>query len=642
MNLVLVAGFLITVVTAIPVLLQLRSHPRGLFVLFFAEMWERFSYYGMRGLLIFYLTKHFLFDTKVANGQYGAYTTLVFLTPLIGGVIADRFIGTRRAVAFGALLLVAGHLTMAVEGAPARQVLSYQGQSYSFQTEGPNQDAHAKLKIGGALYDYAPAADGGLDIKGLPAIAPLPSHLPKDAFKLTVADRDPHYVDFFYLALSLIVMGVGFLKANISSIVGQLYTLEDPRRDAGFTLYYYGINLGAFWAGVLCGWLGESIGWWAGFGAAGLGMLAGFIVFVLGRPLLQGKGEAPDEAKLTRPILGPINREHIIYALGLVGVAGTFFLVRSVDVVGGLLGAGSVAILAYVAWQMATRCTPRERARLTLALVLIAGSVVFWTLFEQAGSSMNLLADRNVDLSLIAHPYRFSLLGHEVLVGSREMLAQAGLDPARAWWIDMNFTAAQTQSLEPGFLLLFAPVFAGLWAWLGRRGRDPNPVLKFGLALVQVGLGLLFLVWAAPLADAQYRLPLAVLALAYMIHATGELCLSPVGMSEVTKLSPATLISTMIAVWFLALSWAEWLGGLIAKLASTESVAGQVLDPKTSLFSFLHVYNWLGWGAAGVGVVVLLLSPYLKKLGQDPDAPSAPGPGRLAPTPGGDRQNAHA
>src|SRR5579864_2001200 len=267
-NVVVLAGIAITILTGIPVFLQLRQHPRGLAVLFFAEMWERFSYYGMRGLLIFYLTEHFLFDDKFANGQYAAYTTLVYLLPLAGGYVADRWLGSRKAIAFGALLLVAGHFTMAIEGPPAKETLAYQGHAYQVRALG-RMDARAVcLEVGPGCYAVGAAPGGGLAIKGLPASAPLPSVLPKGAYAESKV-RDPRFVDVLYLALSLIIMGVGFLKANISSIVGQLYPQGDPRRDPGFTLYYYGINLGAVWASAVCGALGQTVGWYAGFGLAG-------------------------------------------------------------------------------------------------------------------------------------------------------------------------------------------------------------------------------------------------------------------------------------------------------------------------------------------------------------------------------------
>jgi POT family proton-dependent oligopeptide transporter len=281
---------------------------------------------------------------------------------------------------------------MAFEGKPSIQTLTWQGARYEFAVEGRGDARQVKLMVGDKAYDYGPAPDGGLLIKDLPAGAPLPAALPKGAYTLGVEHPTPMFKDVLYLALALIIMGVGFLKANISSIVGQLYPQGDPRRDPGFTLYYYGINLGAFWAAIACGWLGQNVGWAFGFGAAGVGMLAGFIVLVWCKPLLEGHGEPPDPARLKAPMLGPISLEWSLYLAGLAGVAVVWFLVQRDPVVGWLLAAGSLAVLAYLGIFMATKCDKVERERMMLALVLIAASVVFWTLFEQAGSSLNQFA----------------------------------------------------------------------------------------------------------------------------------------------------------------------------------------------------------------------------------------------------------
>jgi POT family proton-dependent oligopeptide transporter len=578
-----IAGAVITVLTGVPVIAQLRKHPRGLFVLFFAEMWERFSYYGMRGLLIFFLTQHFLFEDTFAQGQYGAYTSLVYLMPLIGGFLADRYLGTRKAITFGALLLVAGHSTMAIEGAPAVQTLTYQGSEYVFDAKGTQDAREVKLRVGDGLYDVGASADGGMVIKGLPPTSDLPSVLPKGSYTLGVKDRDPFFTNVLFLALALIIMGVGFLKANISSIVGQLYKEGDPRRDPGFTLYYYGINLGAFWATIACGWLGTEFGWWAGFGAAGIGMLAGLIIFVLGKPLLEGKGEPPNPETLKKPLFGPLNTEWSIYLAGLAGVAVVWVLVQRYEVVGYLLAAASIGVLGYLFIFMATKCTAVETQRMILALVLIAASVVFWTLFEQAGSSLNQFAERNTDLR------------------------PGGI----------VFTAAQVQSFNAGFILILAPVFSALWAWLGQRNADPNPAVKFGLALLQVGAGFFVLVWGAQFADPAYRVPLVFLALAYLLHTTGELCLSPVGLSQMTKLAPAAVISTIMATWFLASSWAQWLGGLVAQMTAAETVAGQVLDPAGALRTYVETFETIGLWGCGAGVVMLVLSPILRLLAHE-------------------------
>jgi proton-dependent oligopeptide transporter, POT family len=621
-NIVVIIGVIVTLATGIPVLIQLlRDHPRGLFILFFAEMWERFSYYGMRGLLVFYLTQQFLFDDKFANGTFGSYATLVYLLPLVGGVLADRYLGARKAVAFGALLLVVGQGMMAVEGPPAHQVLTYQGARYEFQVTGRGGNRVVKFEVGGHGYDFASNAAGDFQIKGLPADAALPSVLSKASYTLSEEGRRPLYVSLLYLALALIIMGVGFLKANISSIVGKLYAQGDPRRDPGFTLYYYGINLGAFWAAVLCGYLGQTYGWKYGFGLAGVGMLAGYVTFMIGKPLLQGKGEPPDPVRLAKPLIGPLNLEWLLYLAGIVGVGAIWLLVQHNKIVGGALFLGWAAALIYVGHFMITKCNKIERDRIFLAFVLIAGSIVFFTLFEQAATSLNLFADRNTNLGLINVPIVFNLLGHQVFLGTSAMIAAANT-PANVWWIDMGFNAAQTQSFNAGFILILAPVFAALWGYLGRKGRDPNPVTKFGLGLAQVGLGFLVIVWSQGFADAQFRMPLMVLGFAYLLHTTGELCLSPVGLSEITKLSPPVLVSTLMAVWFLATSAAEFIAARIAQVAGTATAGGQVLDPRAALHASLNVFQAIGFAGVGFGVLFLIMAPFIKHLAHGVNDPT--------------------
>ncbi|MFN8947085.1 MAG: peptide MFS transporter [Alphaproteobacteria bacterium] len=581
MDIIWIVGLVITGVTAVPVLWQLtRGHPKGLFILFFAEMWERFSYYGMRGLLIFFMTQHFLFDDTFAQGQYGAYTSLVYLLPLIGGLLADQLLGTRKAIAFGAVLLVLGHLTMGVEGPPAKQILTFQGQEYSFQVNGRMEQRDARIIVDGQPYAFGASPEGGFEIKGLPEGASLPAVLPKGSYELSVKQSEPIYKDIFFLALALIIMGVGFLKANISTIVGQLYEQSDPRRDAGFTLYYYGINLGAFWASLLCGWLGTTIGWWAGFGAAGLGMLLGLIVFGLGKPWLEGKGEPPNPELLKRPALGPVNVEWAVYIAGIIGVGLVWLIVQRNEMVGQLLAVGSVLVMLYLVFYMFTRCTFVEAQRLILALILIAASTVFWTLFEQAGSSLNQFAERNTELTILG----------------------------------VTITAAQTQSFNAGFILILAPVFSFLWAALGRVNLDPNPALKFGLALVQAGLGFLVLVWGTQFADGNFKVPLMFLVLTYLLHTTGELFLSPVGLSQMTRLAPVAVGSTIMATWFLASSWAQYLGGFVAQMTATETVAGQVLDPQKALQTYVQVFGEIGMWGVGIGLGLIVLSPILRYL----------------------------
>jgi len=610
MNIVIIAGLIITLLTGIPVLMQiLKNHPRGLIILFFAEMWERFSYYGMRGILIFFLTQHFLFDDAMAGSTYGSYTSLVYLLPLVGGILADRYIGTRKAIAFGALLLVAGHGMMAFEGRPATETLTYAGTAYEISAEGRGASRDVNIVVNGQKYAFGPAEGGGIAVSGLPEGSTLPATLAPGSYEVKET-RDQAGVNIFYLALSLIIMGVGFLKPNISTIVGQLYPQGDPRRDSGFTLYYYGINLGAFWAAVLCGFLGQTVGWWAGFGLAGVGMALGWVVFVLGKPLLEGHGEPPNPELLKQPLFGPLNREWLIYILGVLGVAVVWFMVQRNALVGTVLGISTLLSLAAILWVIVGVCkTWAQRQRMMLALVLIFGAVVFFTLFEQAGTSLNLFADRNVDLTIA--PTAMQFLG--ITIGTPDQLAAAGITPT-GFWIDATITAAQVQSFNAGFILIFAPIFAALWAWLASKKMDPDPTMKFGLALIQVGLGFLVVVWAAGsgMVSSAFQMPLIILALLYMLHTTGELFLSPVGLSEITKLSMPSVVSFMMAVWFLASSIAQFVGGKIAGLMGTETVGGQVLDPQGALATSLDGFNKLGTWGVGIGIGFILISFLIK------------------------------
>lgn len=589
-NIVVAAGIVITLVTAIPVFLQMRQHPKGMHILFFAEMWERFSYYGMRGILVAYMTQHFLFDDTIAQGQYGAYTSLVYLLPLIGGFLADKYIGTRKAIAFGALLLVAGHLLMAVEQPPVTQTLTYQGATYEFAAEGRQDQRQTWLVVDGQRYEYGPADGGGIAIEGLPEGSALPAVLPQGSYTMAEVGRNPLFVNIFYLAMALIIMGVGFLKPNISTIVGQLYPQGDPRRDAGFTLYYFGINLGAFWASILCAGLGATLGWWAGFGLAGIGMFLGWVVFVRGRLLFftPGPAQLPDDVGhppnpelIKKPLIGPINREWLIYILGVAGVAGVWWLVQRQPIVNTALTIASIGIVLYFIYYMIRNCSWIEAQRIILALILIFASVVFFTLFELAGSALNQFAERNTAL------------------------------PSDGFF---TITSGQTQAFNAGFILLFAPIFAMVWSWMNKHNLDMGDPAKFALGLIQVGAGFLVLVWGAQYADENARVPLIFLATLYLLHTTGELFLSPVGLSAMTKLAPAAVVSTMMATWFLASSAAQALAAVLAQETAQETVGGQVLDPHGALATYVDVFNRIGWYAIWIGVGLGVLSPFLRYL----------------------------
>lgn len=494
------------------------GHPKGLFICFMTELWERFSFYGMRALLIFYLTEHFLFSDDKAFLIYGAYSALVYVMPVIGGMLADRYLGSRKAVTFGAILLVFGHFGMAFEGPAA-------------------------------------IANG------------------------TTPHRDPLFLQIFYLSLAFIITGVGFLKANISTIVGALYPADDRRRDGGFTIFYMGINIGAFFASILCGWLGQTYGWAYGFGLAGFGMLLGLIVFLKGQCHLQGKAEPPQPALLSEKMLGGINREATIYFGALVGVLIIWQLVQYQELVGkALLGFGGVMLVVVVAYAFA-KCNPVERHRMFVAAALILFSVLFWALFEQAGSSLNLFADRSVD-RVVA--------GYEI--------------PASVF-----------QSLNAFFIFLLAPLFSVLWGWLAARGWEPTTPVKFALAILQVGLGFLVLVFGAESNAANGLTPLIWLVLIYLLHTTGELCISPVGLSMITKLSVLRVVGMMMGVWFLASAGANFIAGQIARLTGADTHAGEVIDQAAALDAILAVYTQVGWLAIGVAIFLLAISPWLRR-----------------------------
>lgn len=468
------------------------GHPKGLFVLFFAEMWERFSYYGMRALLIFYLTKHWLFDDAQAGVIYGAYTALVYITPVLGGYLADKYLGQRKAVTYGALLLTFGHFLMGFEG------------------------------------------NGGQDAASL---------------------------NIFWLALAFIIVGSGFLKANISVIVGQLYPRTDVRRDGAYTIFYMGINLGAFLGSLLCGYLGEVYGWSYGFGAAGFGMLLGLIVFTVFKPLLLGRGEPP--IALTKGF------EWGLYALGVVAVGVCWWMVQNQSVVGTLLGICGAALVAYVLFTAVVKLPREDRDRIFAAMFLIVGSILFWALFEQAGSSLNLYTDRYVD--------------------------RAGV-PASVF-----------QSVNAMYIVLLAPLFAALWTWLGKKGLEPSAPAKFGLALMQLGAGFLVLVAGAATGD---MTPVLFIFLIYLLHTTGELCLSPVGLSAMNRLAPAHMASLIMGTWFFASATGNFAAGLIAAATGSEAASGEGAGKDV----VLGVYSQIGWIAIAVGVGVLLISPLIRKL----------------------------
>jgi POT family proton-dependent oligopeptide transporter len=479
---------------------QWFGHPRGLSTLFFTEMWERFSYYGMRGLLVLFLTNAvatggFGLDDQTAAAIYGLYTAGVYLLALPGGWVADRLIGQRRAVFYGGILIAAGHFSMALAS--------------------------------------------------------------------TVT---------FFGGLLLIVLGTGLLKPNVSAVVGDLYPEKGARRDAGFSIFYMGINIGAFTGPLVCGYLGENVDWHLGFGAAGVGMVAGLIQYSLGRPYLGGAGELAPERQADVP------RAWRQFGLG-VGVTLAF-----VALLAGLQSAGtihltlpeaarwtgvvivSIAIVYFAAILLFGGLAGDERKRVGAVFVFFLASALFWAGFEQAGSSLNLFAERLT----------------------------------RRVFFDWEMPASWLQSVQPFFVIALAPLFGALWAWLSNRQREPSTPAKFAWGLMLLGVGFLVLAWGATYTVDGSRVSVNWLLSTYFLHTVGELCLSPVGLSVVTKLSPQKLVGQMMGIWFMGTALGNLIAGLAAGFMETL--------PVSQLFGTVALFT------AGSGLILALFSGPLRRL----------------------------
>jgi len=478
------------------------GHPRGLSTLFFTEMWERFSYYGMRALLILFLTAGaaqggFSFNVAAAGAVYGLYTAMVYLLSLPGGWIADRILGQRRAVLYGGLLIAIGNLTLVV-----------------------------------------------------------------------------HSVPIFFLGLVIITIGTGLLKPNVSTIVGQIYPPGDPRRDAGFSIFYMGINLGAFLAPLICGYVGQRINWHLGFGLAGVGMLLGTLQYWLGGRYLGEAGLHPTPADTVQQQRSVVRRMWMGVAAGL----GTLALVAALQLSGAValtaqlvsdvFGVGLlVTVIAVFAWLLfGGNWTPEERKRLIVVLVLFVASTIFWSVFEQAGSTLNLFAERSTDTTLL------------------------GFDFPASWF----------QSLNSLFIIALAPVYAWLWVRLG--SRDLSSPAKFSLGLLGASLGFAVLVVPAGRAMQGELVSPMFLVLTYFFHTCGELALSPVGLSAMTKLAPARVGGLLMGVWFLSISVGNYLGGRTASLYESLDLP--------SLFGVVAAV-----ALAAAVVMALLVKPVKKMMG---------------------------
>ncbi|HEX4846832.1 MAG TPA: peptide MFS transporter, partial [Novosphingobium sp.] len=418
-----------------------------------------------------------------------------------------------------------------------------------------------------------------------------------DRFKAD-GERSPFNVFLLLVGLAMVTVGNGFFKPNISTMVGSLYKQGDPRRDSGFTIFYMGINLGSLLSQFLCPLLAvgmgswQGIGWWAGFLLASLGMMCSWALIQFDGGRLGGIGERPADA--------PANKDLLIYAGALAAVPVVWLLssnlmtyvapAEGTGLIGYFMGLPimgklmfgtflfAVPAILYWAWRHGNKV---EFQMMLAAMVLITFNTVFWTLFEQAGSSLTLFAERNTNLSV------FGLF---------------------------EINAAQTQIFNALFIVLLAPVFSALWIKLAKRGLEPSIPVKFGVALMGVGGGFLFLVFGAQFADGAFQVGLWWLAGLYLIHSMAELLISPVGLSMITKLSIARIVGLMMGVWFLSIAVAQYVAGVVAQFASVETVGGQVTNLKVSLDTYVGVFTTIGWVSIIIGGVLLVLALPLKKL----------------------------
>lgn len=512
---------------------QFMGHPVGLYICFLTEMWERFAFYGLKALLFLYLTQHHLFSDKNGYLLLGTYAGLAYALPVIGGLLADKYLGMRKAVTFGGTLMAIGMFGMAYKGTQA-----------------------------------------------------------------SAAGADTLALQVMYLSLALVAVGVGFLKPNISTIVGRLYTDEDPRRDSAFTLFYMGINLGAIFSSLFVGWIGIAYGWEYGFASAGVGLLFGLLVFVSGSKHFHGQAEPAQPALLDDKVWG-IRRETRIYLWSLLGVA----LVQQVlqttfdfGALGALLGmapgaeitatevvAVAMTLLLFVWWFrfILTDCSAYERAHMITLMVLIAVSAVFWGLYEQTYGSWLAFSDRVMTVPVFDLGFtRFS------------------------------FNSSQLTFVASFFIVLLAFPFAWLWPWLDKKGWNPSSANKFALALLFAGLAHFILQYAALNPDDAGRAGFWWFVLAYFVLVVGEMALSPIGLSAVTALSVPRVVSLMMGVWFLASAFGEMIAGRFGAMASMP--AGTEVPAALAIYA--EVFGTLGWIGFAFALLMFVLAPVLSAL----------------------------
>ncbi|MCD6062682.1 MAG: hypothetical protein K0R82_593 [Flavipsychrobacter sp.] len=512
------------------------KYPKQLYVLFMTEMWERFTFYGMRALLILFMISGASFEAfpdEKANLTYGAYQALVYAMPVFGGILADRLMGFRRAIFWGGILMAIGNFTLAI----------------------------------------------------------------------------PNNIWAFYLGMGFIVVGNGFFKPNISSIVGNLYAPNDPRRDAGFSMFYMGINIGAFLGSLLCGWIGQTYSWHAGFGLAGVFMIVGLIVFKTGQKALGPIGLPPVPGKEEQIAMGDMldrpqddqtemittdkvipnykAKERLVFIGSLVAIPLFAALLYYYKVMGSVFVPFGLIALGYILY-LSGKENLEARLKIFAALVMIVFSILFWGFYEQGGGSLNLFAARNVNMNFF------------------------GLELS---------SAAVNNSVNPVWVILLSPVFGYLWVAMANKRLEPNSPLKFAIGLILLGLSFYVFVLAGHAAGTDGKISLGMFVVGYFIMSCGELCLSPIGLSMITKLSPAKMVGLMMGMWFLASAFGQYVAGLVGTLMAIPSEGGEgtglAVNPIETLPVYMGVFEKIAWISIGCGVLLLILSPLLKRWMKD-------------------------
>lgn len=473
--------------------LILTKQPAGLKILFFTELWERYGFYTIQNLLVLYLSKVFLFSDDRAYSLFGAFGAMIYATPVIGGYLADRYIGFRHAVFLGGILFILGY-------------------------------------AGLALLDHT---------------------------------------RWFYASLALLICGNGFFKSTVSSLLGELYAVNDIRRDSGFTIFYMGINIGSFAAGIVAAIIAVSIGWQAAFGVAAVGMIVGMATFAWGQHLLENKGRAPQR---TNPLF--------IYLGALASVAIICWLLQFPNVVRWGLLFFSIGTLIYILVQMVELDKLHYR-KMVVLLILLVFSIIFWTLYYQVFLSITLFIERIVDRGT-------PMLGH---------LFAGGKIPTPMF-----------QAIAPFIIIIGSPLLGMLWLALGKRKLNPSAPIKFGIGLLLMGIG--FFILSTGIAVSPTLVPIYWVVIALTVQTLGELALSPIGLSMITSLSPPKMVGMMMGVWFMSLAAATAFAGRIAEITAVDP---HITDPAQMAQSYGHAFLLFGFWGVVFAIVLISMSPWLNR-----------------------------